>query len=227
MYLDDDGGESVGSTRSSGDTRAAVAMQLRGLAHELMEREPDPEALVDIVGVIAGLREQLATAPRRDRVRAMTEAFSGAPHQDSHPFATANGPLADRPILGATNPFAVDARSWIEGQAAVTELTLGPAFEGAPGRAHGGIVAAIFDDITGHALAFAGRPAFTGSLTVRYHRPTPLGERLEFRSRLDREDGRRLHVSASCTAGGELIAASDAVYIAVDADRFAPGPPET
>lgn len=221
MHLDGDGRESVGSTRSSGDIRAAVAGQLRGLAHELMARDPDPDALVDMAGVIAGLRERVATAPRRDRVRALAEALSAASHHDSPPFATANGPLADRPILGATNPFAVDARTWIEGQEAVTELTLGPAFEGAPGRAHGGIVAAIFDDITGHALAFAGRPAFTGSLTVRYNRPTPLGERLEFRARLDREDGRRLHISASCAAGGEVIAECEAIYITVDADRFA------
>lgn len=222
MHLEDDATEPGGSTPSSGDARAAVAVQLRGLVHELMERDPDPDALVDMARVVAGLRQNVATAPRRDR-RSMSGAFSGEPHHGSHPFASAIGPLADRPILGATNPFAVDARTWIEGQEAVTELVLGPAFEGAPGRAHGGIVAAIFDDITGHALAFAGRPAFTGSLTVRYLRPTPLGERLEFRARLDREDGRRLHISASCTAGGELIAAGEAIYIAVDANRFTLG----
>lgn len=222
MHLEDEGTERRRSTTASGDPRAAVAVQLRGLAHELMARDPDPDALVDIAGALAGLRDRVATAPRRDR-RSMTEAFSGDPHQGSHPFASVVGPLGDRPILGATNPFAVDARTWIEGQEAVTELVLGPAFEGAPGRAHGGIVAAIFDDITGHTLAFAGRPAFTGSLTVRYHRPTPLGERLEFRSRLDREDGRRLHISASCTAGGELIATGEAIYIAVDPTRFALG----
>lgn len=53
-----------------------------------------------------------------------------------------------------------------------------------PARAHGGIVAAVFDDTMGFVLSMQGTPAFTGRLTDSYLAPTPVGEELEFRARL-------------------------------------------
>ena len=44
---------------------------------------------------------------------------------------------------------------------AVARVRLGHAFEGAPGRAHGGIVASIFDDVMGIVLTIHSTPAFT------------------------------------------------------------------
>jgi hypothetical protein len=46
---------------------------------------------------------------------------------------------------------------------------------------------------------------------------------LEFRAWLERKDGRRLHITATCSAGADQVASCDAVFIAVDLSRFAPG----
>jgi hypothetical protein len=67
----------------------------------------------------------------------------------------------------------------------VADVVLQRAFEGAPGRAHGGIVAAAFDDVTGFVIGMLQEPAFTGELTVRYLAPVPVDEHLEIRARLD------------------------------------------
>jgi hypothetical protein len=60
-----------------------------------------------------------------------------------------------------------------EGDDAVALAVLGHAFEGAPGRAHGGIVAAIFDDAVGFVLSMETTPAFTGASRCRTSRPRP------------------------------------------------------
>ena len=69
-----------------------------------------------------------------------------------------------------------------EGDEAVLTVTLGSAFEGAPGRAHGGVVATLIDEAMGMVLHIVGTPAFTGRLTVNYRAPTPLNEHLEDRT---------------------------------------------
>ncbi|MEZ0338481.1 PaaI family thioesterase [Mycobacterium sp. pV006] len=57
-----------------------------------------------------------------------------------------------------------------------SEFTLGPAYEGPPGWVHGGICALVLDHILGEA-ASEGLivPKFTGTISVRYLRGTPLG----------------------------------------------------
>ena len=49
-------------------------------------------------------------------------------------------------------------------------MTLRSAHEGAPNRSHGGIVAALFDDVFGFVLGVIHQAAFTGDLYIRYAR---------------------------------------------------------
>ena len=88
--------------------------------------------------------------------------------------------------------MGVAAETLRDGDDAVVRSTLGDAFEGAPGRAHGGMVAALFDEAMGFVLSIACTPAFTGRLTVTYRAPVPIGVPLEFRARLTGRDGRKL-----------------------------------
>ena len=103
-------------------------------------------------------------------------------------------------------------------------MTLRRAFEGAPGRAHGGIVAAAFDDVTGFVIAQLREPAFTGELTVRYLAPVPIDEPLEIRARLDGRERRKLFISGEVRADGTVIATCRAIYITVDPSTFALAP---
>ena len=113
-----------------------------------------------------------------------------------------------------TAPYAVDDE-------VVGIATLLPAYEGGPGRAHGGMVAAIFDDITGYVLRIAQTAAFTGTLTVRYHKPTPMEVPLTFRARLVGREDRRLFITADCRHGDALISSCEATYITIDPSVFA------
>ena len=83
----------------------------------------------------------------------------------------------DSIVSGRTNPMGVGVHVVRRGDAAVAVTTLGPAFEGAPGRAHGGVVGAILDETMGHVLPIIGEMAYTANLTIDYIGPAPLGVR--------------------------------------------------
>jgi acyl-coenzyme A thioesterase PaaI-like protein len=56
------------------------------------------------------------------------------------------------------------------------EFDLGVAYEGPPGLVHGGISALVLDHILGEVASDGlTKPLFTGTITLRYLRGTPLG----------------------------------------------------
>jgi acyl-coenzyme A thioesterase PaaI-like protein len=131
------------------------------------------------------------------------------------------GTFPDCVVSGDANPMGLDIQFFREGDEAVSHAVLGPAFEGAPNRAHGGVVAAVFDDLMGFVLTIHESPAYTAELTVRYRRPTPVGEEIEFRSRLVDRKGRRLHIVAEATdKSGTKIATADGLFITIPREGF-------
>jgi len=73
--------------------------------------------------------------------------------------------FSDSFVAGAANPMGLAAQLWRDGDVACMQVTLGKAFEGAPGRAHGGVVAALLDEVMGLMNVIHGAMAFTCSWT--------------------------------------------------------------
>ena len=125
--------------------------------------------------------------------------------------------FGDSLVSGGANPLGLGARLWRDGDAAVLEVSLGPAFEGAPGRAHGGVVAALIDETMGIVLVLHGELAFTVQLQVAYRAPTPVGELLVARAHVVARDGRKLTIKAVVHCGELLVAEATALFIGVNA----------
>lgn len=90
--------------------------------------------------------------------------------------------------IGLRNPVAPPLVIRNDADGAVrTDVELGAAYEGPPNQVHGGVCALILDHVLGATAHRPDRPAFTGTLTIRYLRPTYLG-RLHAEARIDRED---------------------------------------
>lgn len=70
-----------------------------------------------------------------------------------------------------------------------SEFNLGAAYEGPPGHVHGGVSAMILDHVLGATAHKLGRPAYTGTLTLRYRRRTALGRPLRAEAHIDRIEG--------------------------------------
>lgn len=126
-------------------------------------------------------------------------------------------------VSGHANPMGIAIRVRRDGNDAVAKVTLGSAFEGAPGRAHGGIVAAVFDDTMGFVLSMYQTPAFTGRLSVSYLAPTPVGEELVFRARLRERNGRKLWIEGDAQWHDKRIVEAEGLFIAISPEQFAVG----
>jgi acyl-coenzyme A thioesterase PaaI-like protein len=195
-------------------TEAAAAM--RDLIHTFAAHEPDDDELAALAQATRELAERIGATPLRDRLSLMHRRPEGWP----------GGGLGfeDRAVGGHANPTGLELAVRPENDEVVADVVLRRAFEGAPGRAHGGLVAAAFDDVTGFIIGGLKEPAFTGELTVRYLAPVPVEAPLEIRARLDGRERRKLFLSADMRAGETLVATCRAIYITVDPARFAGAP---
>jgi acyl-coenzyme A thioesterase PaaI-like protein len=198
--------------------RVRAASELRALGH-LFDSRQAPEALLQsITEVAVGLAAALRNEPPRER--SIDELKNGLFQSDVADGAGIDH-FPDCVVSGQANPMGIAVRVRRDRDEAVASVVLESAFEGAPGRAHGGIVAAVFDDTMGFVLSMLRQPAFTGRLTVTYRAPTPVNEHLEFRARLVHRDGRKLTIGAEATsASGIVVAEAEGLFIAIPADRF-------
>jgi acyl-coenzyme A thioesterase PaaI-like protein len=205
---------------STDQRRIDAAAALRDLNHAFTAHDPDDEQLRTVERDAHALVARLESTKRRDRLALMRAAVG----PDSFPITASGSGFADRAVGGAANPTSVDVDVTFEPDEVVARVVLRPAFEGAPGRAHGGIVAAAFDDVTGFVIGQIHEPAYTGELVVRYLAPVPVNEPLELRARLDRRERRKLFITAEARHLGEVVATCQAIYITVDPTRFAGAP---
>jgi len=85
------------------------------------------------------------------------------------------------------------------------KVTLGLAWEGPPGCVHGGLVSMLLDQLLGQANFENGLPAMTGTLTVRYRRPTPLLTELQLEAGPAERIGERKCVTRGRIRAGETV----------------------
>lgn len=205
----------MGDERDERDeARARAAAALRRFGHALHSREADVELLHRVAAAADAVTEQLEDAPLRERD---LEALVGSMWRDPVPDGAVMEHFDDCFVSGRWNPLGIGIDVHRDGEEAVARVTLGPAYEGAPRRSHGGIVAAIFDDVLGCLLRFLQQPAYTGELTVRYLAPTPIQVPLEFRARVEQVEGRKIDTIAEAYA---LAADGTRTHVATGTARF-------
>jgi acyl-coenzyme A thioesterase PaaI-like protein len=93
-------------------------------------------------------------------------------------------------VIGLRNPVAPPLVLHHEPDGLVwSEFVLGAAYEGPPGHVHGGVCSLILDHVLGATAHQPLRPAYTGTLILRYLRKTPLGRPLRAQAHVERIDG--------------------------------------
>jgi len=113
-------------------------------------------------------------------IRAVTQQLRSRPPDGPHGvrYAVDGRPLAwGNAVVGLRNPISPPLTIHHEGRCCWSEFSLGAAYEGPPGLVHGGVCALVLDHVLGEAASEGlTKPRFTGTITVRYLRGTPLGE---------------------------------------------------
>jgi acyl-coenzyme A thioesterase PaaI-like protein len=199
--------------------RVEAAQAVSDLVHALVGTVAEDDTLREITQLARAAAARLDGAPPRIRTVpdfATVEALRVAGEDTT--FLT----MGDRPVAGPANPTAVRVEPrWDDAGTAYADVWFGPAFEAAPGRVHGGMVAAVFDDVLGMAMARVRSPGFTGRLTVHYRAPVPMNRRIEFTAWGEAPNGRKLVVRAEARLDGRLLAEADALFILVEPTHFA------
>ena len=176
--------------------------------HGLVGHDSDDDDLAELARVVDDLAERLERSPRRVRPEDQMVRFS-----EPVPEGGELSCWPDCMIAGTAHPYGTGLRGRRDGDDAVVEVVLGPGHEGPPGRAHGGMVASLFDEVMGFALWMEARPAFTAWLRVDYRAPTPLAEPIELRASVTSRDGRKVFVGATATHDGQVVAEAEGLFV--------------
>lgn len=118
------------------------------------------------------------------------------------------------PVSGKRNPIAPPIRMWKSGEGEVGgEALFGPTYAGPPDSVHGGIIAAVFDEILAMSNVISGTAGFTGTLTIRYRRKTPLNTPIELWGKNVRQEGRKQICRGEMRVDGEVTASAEGLFI--------------
>jgi hypothetical protein len=140
---------------SASPSRVACATALRGLSHSIVGHAVADDILDRITAFVRDMLPDVESAGLRSRpVDDMKRRlFEVAPldgdSMEHYPDCVVSGPA---------NPMGMAITCHRHRDDAVAQVSFGAAFEGAPGRAHGGIVAAVFDDVMGFVLSMLQTP---------------------------------------------------------------------
>jgi acyl-coenzyme A thioesterase PaaI-like protein len=168
------------------------------------------------LGEVAEQLEAAAAASKRNRKTPGQAGFPGVHPQDHFPTS---------PMIGFANPISPPVEVWaVQGEDGQREIrgrvTFDYPFEGPPTCVHGGVIAELFDELLGLSNILAGKGAMTGTLTIRYRRPTPLLAPLEVAARHTGQEGRKVFAWGGLYHEGELTAEAEGVFILVEFGRM-------
>ena len=124
------------------------------------------------------------------------------------------------PLLGLANPLAPPMVVSAEGDTIIGHCRFGIAYEGPPGCVHGGFIAAAFDECLGLTQSLSGKVGMTGTLEVKYRRPTPLHTDLRLEGRVQSVSGRKVLVTGRMLAGEMLTAEATGLFISIAPEDF-------
>ncbi|MCW2599339.1 MAG: Thioesterase superfamily protein [Frankiales bacterium] len=125
---------------------------------------------------------------------------------------------------GPESEFGLRAVARKVGEEIHASYTFSPKHSGAPGIVHGGIVAALVDDVCGFLLFVVRKPAVTRTLEVEYLKPVLVGVQYDLVAKLDRVEGRKLFVSCEGRSPeGELTFRGGGLFLVVDVSHFDQG----
>lgn len=202
-----------------------LARALHHSADLLIAKGHGPAAVEEALQLVQAANEVLErgdvlTTEHRGLVFAseMVGALGAPVPKDGERFAA-----FDRsPFSGAENPLSPTRVEYQRvGDEVHAQVIVGAAYEGATDRSHGGLTAAIFDDLMGSLQRIIGRYGFTRTLEVNYLGRVPIDDVIQYAARLDSEDDRTFTLSSEATYDDEIVATAIAVFTKADFERLA------
>lgn len=175
--------ESFTGTLAPDETLGLVRKCVQTAQALLLDQPSDPSRTRILEGELTGLGPYGELGPFTGRLHAI-----GAEHAE----------VASSLVAGGRR---VDAR-----------MRFGTVHQGPPGFVHGGVLAAVFDEVLGLAQSGFGR--MTATLQMTYLVPTPIKADLLFTAQVVDIDGRKARVQGDVTHESTVCARAEALFVA-------------
>jgi uncharacterized protein (TIGR00369 family) len=119
-------------------------------------------------------------------------------------------------VCGPDNPIGLKLQFFADGDTARTTYRPSPLHEGYEGIAHGGIIAAILDEVMIKAALARDIHCVTAQMEVKFKAPALIDSELVFEGRITEIKGRIISTSGQVSdTSGRLIAEASAKYMTV------------
>jgi acyl-coenzyme A thioesterase PaaI-like protein len=177
-----------------------LAESVRELVDATIRSEADAQTVAEV-------KRDIDTAVARLQARQLDGAFGVRRSTSGETVGWGNA------VIGIRNAFAPPLRTQRDAEGRVSaDFHLGAAYEGPPGHVHGGVSAMILDHVLGEAASVDRQPRFTGTITMRYVRPTRLGELRTEAIRL-RTDGVKTYCTGHIADSEGVTVEAEGVFI--------------
>ncbi len=183
------------------DLYRPLARAVRTLIDATVRTDADEATIRAATADIEAVTETLAPL-RRNGWQPLRHADTGRPILFTNPAAGGRNPIAPPMVIH----HEIDGRCW-------SDFTLGAAYEGPPGAVHGGISALVLDHLLGEAASGGlTKPRFTGTITLRYLRRTPLGP-LHAEAHVEETDGHKTYARGFISDADGRSVEAEGVFI--------------
>ena len=191
--------------------RAALVAAARNLIRAAVTADPPAAALVAATAAI-------------EQATAAIAAHVPSPPLPRYPMAvdprSPNEFFPFDPMMGRYSPLAPPVEiSWEDGKL-IGRVRFDTQYEGPPGCVHGGVIAAVFDQMLSTPNVMLGSSGPTARLALRYHRPTPLRTDLVFEGWQESADGKRLHCRGRLLAGDVVTVDAEGTFVRISPERL-------
>lgn len=175
---------------------------VRALIDAALKTEAEPDS-IDAARTAIRTATDMLRSRERDEVRVVRRAVGG------RPVVWGNAVIG---LRNAIAPPLVVAHS-ADSSSCWSEFTLNSAYEGPPGWVHGGVCALVLDHVLGEAASSGlTKPLFTGTLTLRFVRGTPLG-RLRADAAVERTEGVKSFVAGHLSDADGVTVEAEGIFI--------------
>lgn len=178
-----------------------LAQAVRDLIDATIRTEGDDATIAEATAQIRQVTEQL-------RSGILSESPGLRYVVDGRPLAWGNA------VVGLRNPIAppLSIRHGEPGHC-WTDFHLGAAYEGPPNLVHGGVSALVLDHLLGEAASEGlTKPLYTGTITVKYLRGTPLGS-LRAEASVYRREGIKTYARGHISDASGVTVEAEGVFI--------------
>jgi acyl-coenzyme A thioesterase PaaI-like protein len=186
------------------DQCARIVDALRKINAKVLRLGGSLDALTAAAEQVEALLASLGDVTATRAIDSYRGAFDRNDPNNALPFNPATGPL---------NPIAPKLEMEIDGKTLVAHCEFSSCHEGGPDTAHGGMIAAVYDQLLAYATMIEGKTGPTLWLKVTYVKPTPVNERLRFETVVTSVDGRKYAVTGSCYRGDVKVSEAEGLML--------------